>query len=158
MACTRLALVASWLVGAWRPERPSLRAAHPPMFTSRRTVKRGGGSPPLTVGSTGEPGGTAGSPHQRRLDLSGRKNFPRGVRPLAHRLRPVALSHAPVGSTPVDRNCQSAISNFRASATLPSFRSRALPWPNRVCYHRASSLSGLNRHQPRRRDGVAPSE
>jgi hypothetical protein len=41
------------------------------------------------------------------------------------------LIFAPSGTSPSSRYRQSAISNLRASATIPTFRSRALPEPNR---------------------------
>src|SRR6266542_790030 len=54
------------------PCRRSSRRLPHSLFATRRTAKRFSGQPHLTVGSTDEPGGTAGGPHQRSFDLSSR--------------------------------------------------------------------------------------
>ena len=59
-----------------------------------------------------------------------------------------ALRTAPVGSSPVFRKRQSAMSHCRASATIPIVRRRALPCPHLLCYHGVSVLSGCKRTPP----------
>ena len=59
-----------------------------------------------------------------------------------YRLGAAAFRTAPAGRTPVFKNLQSATSNLRASATIPSLRSRALPCPKRFSYQCVSALVG----------------
>ena len=59
-----------------------------------------------------------------------------------HRILRSVFSSAPAGKTAVSRNLHSAINSFRANATIPIFRIRLLPEPNRRSYHFESSLSG----------------
>ena len=52
----------------------------------------------------------------------------------------ITFSCAPTGTVPVSTYRQSATSNLRASATMPIFRARRLPPPNRRWYHRVNAL------------------
>lgn len=54
----------------------------------------------------------------------------------------ITFSCAPTGTAPVSTYRQSATSNLRASATMPIFRARRLPPPNRRWYHCVSALVG----------------
>ena len=54
----------------------------------------------------------------------------------------IPFSRAPTGTTPVSTYRQSATSNLRASATMPIFRARRLPPPNRRWYHCVNALVG----------------
>ena len=57
-------------------------------------------------------------------------------------LLPYALRTAPAGSSLCSRYFQNATNSFRASATIPTFLIRLLPWPKRSWYHLLNSLSG----------------
>jgi hypothetical protein len=52
------------------------------------------------------------------------------------------LSTAPSGTKPSFRCFHRAINSFRAKATIPTFRIRLFPSPNRRWYHLLNSLSG----------------
>ena len=59
-----------------------------------------------------------------------------------HRILRSVFNSAPAGTTAVSRKRHSATKSFLASATIPIFRIRLLPEPNRRSYHFESSLSG----------------
>src|SRR5262249_26634269 len=56
-----------------------------------------------------------------------------------------SLSTAPAGITPVSRKRQSAMSNLRATATIPIRRKRLPPSPKRSRNHTLRALSGCKR-------------
>src|SRR5262245_46998857 len=58
-----------------------------------------------------------------------------------------SLSPAPSGNTPVSRNRQSAMSNVRATATIPIRRKRLPPPPKRSRNQPLKALSGRKRTQ-----------
>src|SRR5262252_5821759 len=58
-----------------------------------------------------------------------------------------SLSTAPAGNTPVSRKRQSAMSNLRATATIPIRRKRLPPLPKRSRNHTLRALSGCKRSQ-----------
>jgi hypothetical protein len=58
------------------------------------------------------------------------------------------ITSAPAGGSPVSRYFHNAINSVRAKATIPIFRMRLFPSPNRLWYHWLSSLSGWYYSQP----------
>ena len=135
MASSRLA--ASIGVGTFRLQRPSIRAGlttrHPMLSASVderwKACRR---RPHLYDGVLRRPGICAGRLHQH-LD--------QGVtlhRPSVY----LSLSTAPVGKTPVSRKRQSAMSNLRATATIPIRRRRLPPPPKRSRNQTLRALSG----------------
>src|SRR5262244_2001629 len=101
---------------------------------SRKAQRR---QPHLYDGVLGRPRISAGRLHQHP---------DRGVtppQPSAYR----AFSTAPAGITPVARKRQSAMSNLRATATIPSRRKRWPPLPKRSRNQTLRALSGCKRSQ-----------
>ena len=130
-------LAASWGVEIHRLQRPSIRAGsharhlilYASVDASRKAQRR---RPHLDDGVLGRPGFFAGRLHQ----------YPdRGViphQPSAY----TSLSTAPAGITPVSRKRQSAMSNLRATATIPIRRKRLPPPPKRSRNKTLRALSG----------------
>ena len=119
-------LAASCGVETSRLQRPSIRAGfnarHPmlsaPFNDSWKAPRR---RPHLYDGVLRTPGNATGRLHQHQG---------RGV--TQHRNTAYAsLSTAPSGTTPVSRKRQSAMSNLRATATIPIRRKRVPPPPKR---------------------------
>ena len=118
-------------------QRPSLRASpgarHPILYTSidvsRKTLRR---RPHLYDGVLRRPGISTGRLHQYS---------DQGVTPHPPSAYP-SLSTAPSGHTPVSRKRQSAMSNLRATATIPIRLKRLLPLPKRSRNHTLRALSG----------------
>ena len=112
--------------GDHRLQRPSIRAGsharHLILYTSfdesRKAQRR---RPHLNDGLLGRPGICSGRLHQHPA---------RGVTPHHPSAYP-SLSTAPAGTTPVSRKRQSAMSNLRATATIPIRRKRLPPLPKR---------------------------
>ena len=118
-------------------QRPSIRAgvnARHPMLSasfneSRKSSRR---QPHLYDGVLRTPGNSTGRLHQYQG---------RGV--TQHRNTAYAsLSTAPSGTTPVSRKRQSAMSNLRATATIPIRRKRLPPPPKRWRNQQLKALSG----------------
>ena len=129
------------LLSVWR----RCRQAPDPVYALRRLEKRRGERPPLQHGSSGEPGYITSRAHQHTTEPCGQSR-PRGLVTVRfYRPGTAVLSTAPSGSTPVLTNRQSAISNLRARATIPSWRSRVLPAPKRRSYHWDNALAGWKR-------------
>ena len=123
---TSMRLAASCGVESSRLQRPSSRAGSHPRHlilsasgdASRKAQRR---RAHLNDGVLRRPGFFAGRLHQ----------YPdRGVM-LHHPRADSALSTAPAGITPVSRKRHSAMSNSRATATIPIRRSRLPPLPKR---------------------------
>ena len=118
-------------------QRPSIRAStgarHPILYTSidvsRKTLRR---RPHLPDGVLRRPGILTGRLHQ---------SSDQGVTPHPPSAY-ASLSTAPSGNTPVSRKRQSAISNLRATATIPIRRKRLPPLPKRSRNHTLRALSG----------------
>src|SRR5207302_5386465 len=111
-------------------QRPSIRAStgarHPILSTSidrsRKTLRR---RPHLYDGVLRRPGMSTGRLHQ---------DSDQGVTPHPPSAYP-SLSTAPSGNTPVSRKRQSAMSNLRATATIPIRLKRLPPRPKRARNH-----------------------
>ena len=134
---TSMRLAASYGVEIYRLQRPSIRAGSHPRHlmlsasvdASRKAQRR---RPHLYDGVLGRPGFFAGRLHQ----------YPdRGVTLHRPSVYP-SLSTAPAGNTPVSRKRQSAMSNLRATATIPIRRKRLPPLPKRSRNHTLRALSG----------------
>jgi hypothetical protein len=118
-------------------QRPSIRAGvtarHPILYASfdesRKSSRR---RPHLYDGVLRRPGNSTGRLHQYS---------DRGVTPHHPSAYP-ALSTAPAGITPVSRKRQSAMSNLRATATIPIRRKRLPPPPKRSRNQTLRALSG----------------
>ena len=106
---------------------PTTRVGHPILYSlcgeSRQTREEArpfsvaalaSGPVPLSSGSH------QGAPSLRRSSASDRES------------RYAVLSLAPSGTTPNSRKRHSSINNFRARATIPTFRARVPPRPNRA--------------------------
>ena len=64
---------------------------------------------------------------------------------------------APSGTSPVSRYFHNATNSFRANATIPTFRARAFPAPNRAEYHSAQrALRLVPQPAPRQLDHHPP--
>src|SRR5919109_1917730 len=134
---TSLCLAASLGVGTSRLQRPSIRAGantrHPILSASfdesRKAQRR---RPHLYDGVLRRPGNATGRLHQH-LD--------RGVTPHQPSVY-TSLSTAPAGITPVSRKRQSAMSNLRATATIPIRRKRLPPLPKRARNQTLRALLG----------------
>jgi len=135
MASSRLA--ASIGVGTFRLQRPSIRAGlctrHPMLSASVderwKACRR---RPHLYDGLLGRPGNSSGRLHQHQ-----------GLSGMRHRQSAYpSLSTAPSGKTPVSRKRQRAMSNLRATATIPIRRKRLPPLPKRSRNHTLRALSG----------------
>jgi hypothetical protein len=130
-------LAASCGVGTSRLQRPSLRAGpntrHPMLDASLdESWKDCRRRPPLYDGWLGRPGNATG-----RLP----QHLDRGVTPHRQSAYP-SLSTAPAGKTPVSRKRQSAMRNWRATATIPSRLKRLPPPPKRSRNQPLKALSG----------------
>ena len=134
---TSMRLVASCGVEIHRLQRPSLRAGSharhlmlsASVDASRKAQRR---RPHLYDGVLGRPGFFAGRLHQhpdRGVTLHRPSVYP-------------SLSPAPAGKTPVWRKRQSAMSNLRATATIPIRRKRFPPLPKRSRNQTLRTLSG----------------
>jgi len=118
-------------------QRPSIRAStgarHPILYTSidvsRQPLRR---RPHLYDGVLRRPGISTGRLHQYS---------DQGVTPHPPSAYP-SLSTAPSGNTPVSRKRQSAMSNLRATATIPIRLKRLPPLPKRSRNHTLRALSG----------------
>ena len=120
-----------------RLQRPSIRAGpntrHPRLYASfDESWKDCRRRPHLYDGLLGRPGNSTGRLHQH-LD--------RGVTPHRQSAYP-SLSTAPSGKTPVSRKRHSAMSNLRATATIPSRLKRLPPPPKRSRNQQLKALSG----------------
>jgi hypothetical protein len=135
MASSRLA--ASIGVGTFRLQRPSIRAGlrtrHPMLSASVderwKACRR---RPHLYDGVLRRPGICAGRLYQHLdhgVTLHRQSAYP-------------SLSTAPSGKTPVSRKRQSAMSNLRATATIPIRRKRLPPPPKRSRNQQLKALSG----------------
>src|SRR5262245_44337468 len=134
---TSMRLAASWGVEIPRLQRPSIRAGSHARHlilsasgdASRKAQRR---RPHLYDGMLGRPGNFSGRLHQ----------YPdRGVTP-PQLSAYTSLSTAPAGITPVSRKRQSAMSNLRATATIPIRRKRLPPLPKRARNQTLRALSG----------------
>jgi hypothetical protein len=134
------ALAASCGVGTSRRQRPSLRAgfgARPPMLSapfddSWQAQRR---RPHLYDGVLRRPGMFPGRLHQ-----------PPGLGGTLHQKSAyAALRLAPSGTIPVSRKRQSAMRNWRATATMPIRLKRVPPPPKRSRHHTRRALSGCKR-------------
>ena len=135
MASMRLA--ASCGVGTYRLQRPSIRAGSharhlilSASFDESRKAQRR--RPHLYDGVLRRPGICSGRLHQhpdRGVTLHRQSAYP-------------SLSTAPAGKTPVSRKRQSAMSNLRATATIPIRRKRLPPLPKRSRNQTLRALSG----------------
>src|SRR6266852_8736324 len=135
-------LAASVGVETDRLQRPSIRASaharHPILYASfdaRWTAQRR--RPHLYDGVLRRPGIFTGRLHQHQ-SLS--------VTPHRPSVYP-SLSTAPAGKTPVSRKRHSAMSNLRATATIPIRLKRLPPLPKRSRNHTLRALSGCKRRQ-----------
>jgi hypothetical protein len=134
---TSIRLAASCGVEIHRLERPSIRAgAHArhlilsaSVDASRKAQRR---QPHLYDGVLGRPGKFAG----RLYQYPDRGMMPH--QPSAY----ISLSTAPAGITPVSRKRHSAMSNLRATATMPIRRKRLPPLPKRCQNQLLKALSG----------------
>jgi hypothetical protein len=135
MASTQLA--ASFGVETSRLQRPSIRAdshaRHPILYASFdeswKALRR---RPHLCNGLLIKPGTYSGRLHQRQ-----------GLGLTSHRQSAYpSLSTAPSGNTPVSRKRHSAMSNLRATATMPTRLKRLPPSPKRSRNHTLRALSG----------------
>jgi hypothetical protein len=132
-----IGLAASWGVGTSRLQRPSLRAGattrHPILSASFddnwKACRR---RPHLSDGFFAGPGSLTGRLHQHQ----GRSLTPHRNTAYA------ALSSAPSGKTPVVRKRHRAISNLRATATMPMRLKRLPPLPKRSRNQQLRALSG----------------
>jgi len=132
-----ITLAASCGVGTSRLQRPSIRAGthtrHPMLSASfddsRKACRR---RPHLYDGFFARPGKITGRPHQHQGQSLTQH------RQTAH----AALSSAPCGITPVSRKRQSAMSNLRATATIPIRLMRLPPPPKRSRNQQLRALSG----------------
>jgi hypothetical protein len=130
-------LAASCGVEFSRLQRPSIRAGSHPRHlilhasgdASRKAQRR---RPHLNDGVLGRPGFFADRLHQHP---------DRGVTPHQSSTY-TSLSTAPAGITPVSRKRQSAMSNLRATATIPIRRKRLPPPPKRSRNQPLRALSG----------------
>jgi hypothetical protein len=130
-------LAASYGVEIHRLQRPSIRAGSHPRHlilsasvdASRKTQRM---RPHLYDGVLRRPGICSGRLHQHP---------DRGVTLHRHSAYP-SLSTAPAGITPVSRKRQSAMSNLRATATIPIRRKRLPPLPKRARNQTLRALSG----------------
>jgi hypothetical protein len=134
---TSMRLVASCGVEIHRLQRPSIRAGsharhlilYASVDASRKAQRR---RPHLYDGVLGRPGFFAGRLHQhpdRGVTLHRPSVYP-------------SLSTAPAGKTPVWRKRQSAMSNLRATATIPIRLKRLPPPPKRSRNQQLKALSG----------------
>jgi hypothetical protein len=134
---TSMRLVASCGVEIHRLQRPSIRAGsharhlilYASVDESRKAQRR---RPHLYDGVLGRPGFFAGRLHQhpdRGVTLHRPSVYP-------------SLSTAPSGNTPVSRKRQSAMSNLRATATIPIRLKRLPPPPKRARNQTLRALSG----------------
>ena len=134
---TSMRLVASCGVEIHRLQRPSIRAGshtHHPILSAScdASGKACGRRPHLSDGVLRTPGKLPGRLHQH-LD--------RGMTPHQASVY-TSLSTAPAGITPVSRKRQSAMSNLRATATIPIRRKRLPPPPKRSRNQTLRALSG----------------
>src|SRR5215471_8130007 len=139
---TSMRLVAAYGVEIHRLQRPSIRAgSHPrhPILSasvdaSRQAQMR---RPHLYDGVLRRPRISAGHLHQHP---------DRGLTP-PQPSTDTSLSTAPAGITPVSSKRQSAMSNLRATATIPIRRKRLPPLPKRSRNHTLRALSDCKRSQ-----------
>ena len=120
-----------------RLQRPSIRASssarHPMLFASCDAIRKAQRRRPhLYDGFFAAPGNSTGRLHQYH-----------GLGMTQHRHTAYAFcSSAPSGTTPVLRKRHSAMSNFRATATIPIRRKRAPPLPKRARNQTRRALAG----------------
>ena len=132
-----ISLAASCGVGTHRLQRPSIRAGshtrHPILSASfdgsRKACRR---RPPSLRRLFARPGNCTGRLHQHQ-DRGGTQH-----RNTAY----TSLRAAPSGKTPVSKKRHSAMSNLRATATIPIRRKRLPPLPKRSRNHTLRALSG----------------
>ncbi len=134
---TSMRLAASCGVEIHRLQRPSIRAGaharHLILYAScDASWKAQRRRPHLSNGVLRRPGKSTGRLHQH-LD--------RGVTPHQPSTY-TSLSTAPAGITPVSRKRHSAMSNLRATATIPIRRKRLPPLPKRSRNQTLRALSG----------------
>src|SRR6266446_6720372 len=130
-------LAASCGVGTHRLQRPSIRAGtntrHPILYASfdesRKACRR---RPHLYDGFFARPGNSTGRLHQHQ-DRGGTQH-----RNTAY----ASLRTAPSGNTPVSKKRHSAMSNLRATATIPIRLKRLPPPPKRARNQTLRALSG----------------
>jgi hypothetical protein len=134
---TSMRLAASCGVEIHRLQRPSIRAGshtrHPMLSASfDDSWKAWRRRPHLYDGFFAEPGNSTGRLHQHH-----------GLGMTQHRRTAYAFfSSAPSGTTPVLRKRHSAMSNFRATATIPIRLKRAPPLPKRARNQTLRALAG----------------
>jgi hypothetical protein len=137
-----IGLAASGGVGLHRLQRPSIRAGlhtrHPILSASfDESWKACGRRPHLSDGFFARPGSFTGRLHQHQgRSLTQHRN-------IAY----ASLRTAPSGKTPVLRNRHSAMSHFRATATIPMRLRRLPPPPKRSRNQQLRALSGWYRSQ-----------
>jgi len=119
------------------------------LFAVRRVGEARGEGPPLTFGQPNRycRPGIAPGPRTRSCGASSPLPPVRLCPRPGYAARGCTCGHpffrtAPAGGIPVCRYFHSSIRSFRASATIPTLRSRGLPLPYRSWYHRLSSLCG----------------
>jgi hypothetical protein len=132
-----IGLAASCGVGTSRRQRPSIRAGsnthHPILYTSfDESWKAYGRRPHLYDGLLGRPGNSTGRLHQHQGQEVTQQRKPAYA----------SLSTAPSGNTPVSRKRHRAMSNFRATATIPIRLKRLPPPPKRWRNQQLRALSG----------------
>ena len=134
---TSMRLVASCGVEIHRLQRPSIRVGshtHHPILSAScdASWKACGRRPHLSDGVLCRPGKSTGRLHP-----------PHGPSVMQHRnIAYASLRAAPAGKTPVARNRQSAMSNLRATATIPIRLKRLPPPPKRSRNHTLRARSG----------------
>jgi hypothetical protein len=130
-------LAAPFGVETSRLQRPSIRAGFHARHLilsasfdeSRKALRR---RPHLDDGVLSRPGNFTGRLHQHQ-----------GLMLTSHQLRPYpSLSTAPSGNAPVSRKRHKAMSNLRATATIPMRLKRLPPPPKRSRNHTLRALSG----------------
>ena len=121
----------------YRLQRPSIRAGsptrHPMLYASfDESWKAYGRRPHLYDGLLRMPGNATGRLHQRQGQEVTQQRNPAYT----------SLSTAPSGNTPVSRKRHRAMSNWRATATIPIRLKRLPPLPQRSRNPQRRALSG----------------
>jgi hypothetical protein len=132
-----IGLAASCGVGTSRPQRPSIRAGvhtrHPILYASfDESWKAYGRRPHLYDGLLRMPGNSTGRLYQHPGQEVTQSRNPAYA----------SLSTAPSGNTPVSRKRHRAMSNLRATATIPIRLKRLPPPPKRSRNQPLRALSG----------------
>jgi hypothetical protein len=132
-----IGLAASCGVGTSRLQRPSIRAGahtrHPMLYASLDESRKAyGRRPHLYDGLLRMPGNSTGRLHQHPGQEVTQQRNPAYA----------SLSTAPSGNTPVSRKRHRAMSNLRATATIPIRLKRLPPPPKRSRNQPLRALSG----------------